>query len=406
MAADLPATTSETNIYSRAAAVPAGDRLEAEEGERGRVIQIIIMGGCEDHEDQPQQQQEKEKSDAEGATSTSTPKLPAPPAPENDRGIIPTIKSPSVEGLEDITPETVDIFKLEAVAALKLLCRSIDDLVQLTGDVPPTPPSRSRGASPSRSLSKLRESVTAANLSTPKKENLAPGRPSGQGQHIDGLPFMKTPIGSPEAHEHEPAAAHIIGADAQPVYVQHGALARKFYSKRPPPISTEDYLMRMHKYCPMSTAVYLAASVYITRLAIQEKILPVTPRNVHRLLLACLRVAMKALEDLSWPHARFSKVGGVSEGELGRLEITFCYLMDFSLKVDAAMLQGEAENLCRQNRYEAVFFESPLTPLQLRLPEDADRKSRSGAEKRKASNTLPSRPVVQVGAGIEVMGQS
>jgi len=235
-------------------------------------------------------------------------------------------------------------------------------------------------------------------------------RPPGSGprqEQIDGVPFVKTPIGSPEANEHEPFSAfNVVGAGAQPLYVQHGALARKFYSKRPPPISTEDYLMRMHKYCPMSTAVYLACSLYITRLAIHEKILPVTPRNVHRLMLACLRVAMKALEDLSWPHARFSKVGGVSEGELGRLEITFCYLMDFSLKVDAAMLQREAESLCRQNRYDSVMFDSQVTHLDLCLPEDGNERKPRSAEKRKASSTLPSRPVVHMGGGIEVVGQS
>ena len=306
------------------------------------------MGGSED------QGHEKEQDTG----TTPFPKLPAPPEPENDKGIIPSIKSPSLEGLNGITPENVDIFNLEAVAALKLLCRSIDTLVQLTGDVPPTPPARSGGASPARSLSRLRESVTADMYTqTPKKENagLRPPGTAAHHEHIDGVPFVKTPIGSPEAHEHEPiSAANVVGAGAQPLYIQHGALARKFYSKRPPPISTEDYLMRMHKYCPMSTAVYLAASLYITRLAIQERILPVTPRNAHRLLLACLRVAMKALEDMSWPHARFSKVGGVSEGELGRLEITFCYLMDFSLKVDAEMLRREAQNLCRQNRYDSV----------------------------------------------------
>ena len=358
------------------------------------------MASPDGHEEQKEQ-----------ATYTgSSPKPPAPPNPENDAGIIPPAKSPLLEGLDHITPENVDIFQLEAVAALKLLCRSIDALVQLTGDVPPTPPARSGGVSPVRSLSKLRESVTADALpQTPKKENIGlrvSGFNSHQ-EHIDGVSFVKTPIGSPEANEHEPTSmTNVVGAGAQPLYVQHGTLARKFYSKRPPPISTEDYLMRMHKYCPMSTAVYLACSLYITRLAIHEKILPVTPRNVHRLMLACLRVAMKALEDLSWPHARFSKVGGVSEGELGRLEVTFCYLMDFSLKVDAAMLQREAENLCRHNRYESIVFDAPNSPLELRLPgEGGDRRSR-GAEKRKASSTLPSRPVVQVGGGIEVMGQS
>jgi len=52
----------------------------------------------------------------------------------------------------------------------------------------------------------------------------------------------------------------------------------------------------------MSTAVYLASSLYIYRIAFVEKRIPVTARNVRRLVLAALRVAMKALEDLSYPH--------------------------------------------------------------------------------------------------------
>lgn len=89
----------------------------------------------------------------------------------------------------------------------------------------------------------------------------------------------------------------------------------------------------------MSTAVYLATSLYIHRLAVDERAVAVTRRNAHRLLLAGLRVAMKALEDLSYPHAKVAKVGGVSELELARLEISFCFLCGFELMVGSAMLQ-------------------------------------------------------------------
>lgn len=72
----------------------------------------------------------------------------------------------------------------------------------------------------------------------------------------------------------------------------------------------------------MSTAVYLAASVYLHRLAVTERIISITRLNVHRLLLAALRVASKGLEDLSHPHKRFAKVGGLTELELSRLEVS------------------------------------------------------------------------------------
>ncbi|KAJ5102905.1 hypothetical protein N7532_003434 [Penicillium argentinense] len=120
-------------------------------------------------------------------------------------------------------------------------------------------------------------------------------------------------------------------------------LSRKFLSKKVPPIALKDYLLRLHRYCPMSTAVFLAASAYITRMALAEKILRVVPKNMHRLVLAGLLVATKALEDLSYPHSRVAKVGGVSEHELSKLEISFCFLADFDLRVDAQMLMNEVD---------------------------------------------------------------
>ena len=103
--------------------------------------------------------------------------------------------------------------------------------------------------------------------------------------------------------------------------------------------------MRLHKFCPMNTGIYLAASIYIHRLAVEERAIAVTRRNCHRLVLGGLRVAMKALEDLSYPHRRFSKVGGVSESELARLEISFCFLTNFELRMTSEMMQEHASTL-------------------------------------------------------------
>ena len=291
------------------------------------------------------------------------PPLPSAPDPSTDPGVVPPIVSPPPD--DGALPEDLDIFVLTPVAALKMLCRSIDSLVMLTGDVPPTPPLRSGHASPAQGP------YSGSRSRNNSKENIA----FSASQKTE---VPQTTIGSPEAHHNEPI--NVIGAHAEPVYIQQGAIARKFYSKRPPPISTEEYLMRMHRYCPMSTAVYLATSLYINRLATVEKVIPVTPRNVHRLLLAGLRVAMKALEDLSYPHNRFAKVGGVSEVELGRLEITFCFLTNFELKVDAKMLQEEALSL----RDGTALQEIPAR-IQLMLPK---------VEKRKASSALATRPLI------------
>ena len=118
-------------------------------------------------------------------------------------------------------------------------------------------------------------------------------------------------------------------------------------------------------------------------MAVAERVIPVTPRNVHRLVLAGLRVAMKALEDFRWPHKRFSRVGGVSEIELGRLEIAFCFLMNFELRVDAEMLQAEVDSLA--HTATSAVQDSPII-FEVQVP--------SKGEKRKASSTLPTRPAI------------
>jgi len=290
------------------------------------------------------------------------PSLPAAPDPSADPGVVPSIASPPQD--DGTIPDEIDIFVLSPVAALKMLCGSVEALVMVTGDVPPTPPVSLEDTQLPNTQTIMAEKEELARAQTSgghEKGRFGTPESRSMSDNIDGVPFTRTPIGSPESHASEPL--HVIGADAQPIYVQHEAIARRFYSKKPPPIPLEEYLLRLHRYCPMSTAVYLATSLYINRLAVLERVLPVTPRNVHRLLLAGLRVAMKALEDLSYPHRRFAKVGGVSEAELGRLEISFCFLTNFELKVDAEMLLKEAIGL----RDGTSVVEAPKQ-FQPRLP--------------------------------------
>lgn len=191
-----------------------------------------------------------------------------------------------------------------------------------------------------------------------------PSGSSASSDDIDGVTFRKSGLGSPAIRPTEPYI--VIGENAEPLNVQHSAITRKFYSKQPPPISLEDYLMRIHKFCPMSTAVYLATSLYIHRLAVEERAIPVTRRNSHRLLLAGLRVAMKALEDLSYPHSRFAKVGGVSENELARLEISFCFLTNFEFKTSKEKLLQHAISLKEISSLQGAMNFNPRLPLKVK----------------------------------------
>lgn len=233
----------------------------------------------------------------------------------------------------DLANEEIDIFKLAPEKALKLMSASLDAIVQLTGDVPPTPPPSEPSTPNMRSIQAERETVRS--------------HVAARGLHseLEALSIKDTALGSPPDPGAGSGSFPPLDHRIPEANVQHRAIIRKFYSKRPPPISIEDYLLRMHQFCPMSTGVYLATSLYLHRLAVFERVLSLTPRNVHRLLLGALRIAMKALEDLSYPHSRFSKAGGVTAAELSRLEISFCFVTNFDLRVDAQALTRHAASL-------------------------------------------------------------
>lgn len=220
----------------------------------------------------------------------------------------------SLLGLKVSDSDTDELFDISPSTALSMFCAHVSDIARSTDSVPPAP------------LTK------AASHPDSQTERTADHEES------DGAPSKATELRCIQTR------GLTVEGSLQDT-IQQTALAKKFFSKKAPAISLEEYLSRIQRYCPMSTAVYLAASLYITRLVTIEKIIFVTPRNIHRLVLASLRVAMKALEDLSYPHSRFARVGGVSERELSRLEISFCFLTDFELKVDAHMLMNEVRSI-------------------------------------------------------------
>ncbi|KAG6364292.1 hypothetical protein INS49_005892 [Diaporthe citri] len=351
--------------------------------------------------------QDSGNPDHESSDSSVPQSPPPPPKPSTDPVLTMQPPQPDLQPITSpqLNAQPDDIFKVPALAALKLLSAGVEALVRITGDIPPTPPPMTPHIPNMRSMQAEKESIvrnySEKSLTRLREQELAhqiqdaghtPGPaaplPDDQGtisppssqqspagpvlvvpkptrtaslsvpglyppapQPIDGVHLRPTPSPEPSSFVPPPPPSStpepyvVIGANSQPLNMQHNAITRKFYSKKPPPIGISDYLLRIHRFCPMSTAVYLATSLYIHRLAVDERAVAVTKRNAHRLLLAGLRVAMKALEDLSYPHAKVAKVGGVSELELARLEISFCFLCGFELVVGAGLLQDHWTNM-------------------------------------------------------------
>ncbi len=295
----------------------------------------------------------------DGARSGSSPyshtdEPPPPPNPASDPGVLPRIATPDASAPTPPAESEWDAGTIAPETALKILCRCLESLANATGDIPPTPPV-SRPTTP--------KSTAAGQENRPRSRS----RPATPTPDVHPGELSESSIPGPEACASEPVLT-VSDESSEPVHVQHEIIARKFFSKKPPPISLENYLLRLQRFCPMSTAVYLAAGTYIHRLAVVDKSVPVTSRTIHRLVLASLRVAMKALEDLRYSQKRFAGVGGVEDSELGKLEISLCYLTDFDLQVNNEMLYERISALQRAAQRAAAFRGTLRPMVQPTLP--------------------------------------
>jgi hypothetical protein len=296
---------------------------------------------------------------------------PSPPNPSEDAGLIPQISSPPdqndipsppINGIwdaNDIQPET----------AMKMLCRFVIAISNANGEILPTPPIR-RTASGNR-LAELKSTENSEGKENYRRHHRrTSSRPATPvpSDDIKAPGFRKVDVGSPEANEKEPATP-VIGENAIEAHMEIQAITRKFFCRVPPPVTLEQYLMRLQRYCPMSTAVWLAAGTYIFRLCIEDRVVPCTARTIHRLVLGSLRVAMKALEDLRYPQDRFAGVGGVKESELHFLEIAICYLTDFDLQVSNDRLYRKMLAF-QQAAFQASLIsrQIPTGEMKLRIP--------------------------------------
>ena len=71
-----------------------------------------------------------------------------------------------------------------------------------------------------------------------------------------------------------------------------------FEGTGPPRIGVAQYLERVHRYAVLEPECYVVAYAYVDRAAHRRPAAAVASKNVHRLLLACLLVASKVLDDL------------------------------------------------------------------------------------------------------------
>ncbi|KAI4205589.1 MAG: hypothetical protein LQ350_000368 [Teloschistes chrysophthalmus] len=270
---------------------------------------------------------------------------PPPPSPSADTKNLQQVTSPARE-IQDpgfvVQHQDIDIFTLSPTTALEMLCSLANALILYAESNPLTPPiGTSNPPKPSVIVSEKENQASQSRSSNMDKRRSQPP-PSRELTDPESVPEKaKTPIGSPETKPEMPSdiAAKNSSSSSLSAEFQNSLVARKFNSRQPPPISIDEYVSRLYKYCAMSTGAFLATGLYLYRAAVVQESLALTAHNIHRLLLAGLRVAGKANDDINYPHRRWAIVGGVTESELAKLEIAFCYITDFELRVTADRLK-------------------------------------------------------------------
>ncbi|KAH7430383.1 hypothetical protein KP509_09G096500 [Ceratopteris richardii] len=141
-----------------------------------------------------------------------------------------------------------------------------------------------------------------------------------------------------------------------------------FHGQKAPSISVEQYVERIFIYANCSPSCFVVAYAYLDRIVHQQRGIPITSLNVHRLLITSVMIAAKFLDDSYYNNAYYGKVGGVSTQEMNRLELEFLFRLGFRLHITLDVFDSYCSHLERELASYDVVAALPPTP------EEADRR--------------------------------
>lgn len=106
----------------------------------------------------------------------------------------------------------------------------------------------------------------------------------------------------------------------------------QFTAAKTPQFSIGDYVIRLWKYSKASSLALVSACVYMLRISIKINAL-----SVHRLFLTALLFSAKMNDDIRHANGYYAKIGGISNGEMNKLEVE----MLMTLKKHAISVSAE-----------------------------------------------------------------
>ncbi|KAK4845945.1 hypothetical protein QYF36_011069 [Acer negundo] len=67
--------------------------------------------------------------------------------------------------------------------------------------------------------------------------------------------------------------------------------------------------------------------------------------RIYKLLVTCVMVASKMMDDVHYNNAFYARVGGVSNAELNKLELELLFLLDFGVTVSSRVFESYCSHL-------------------------------------------------------------
>mmetsp|Transcript_33306 Transcript_33306/g.87662 ORF Transcript_33306/g.87662 Transcript_33306/m.87662 type:complete len:297 (+) Transcript_33306:134-1024(+) len=132
-----------------------------------------------------------------------------------------------------------------------------------------------------------------------------------------------------------------------------------------PAMSIHCYLVRLHRYTKFDFICFHVATWYLARLCATPEGSAYCPtlHNIHRLLIAALLVASKATDDIFHANVFMAQCGGISVGELNKLEVDLCDRLQWKLLPTIGELRELVEALpCPQASFWATWYNARAAP--------------------------------------------
>ncbi|OCH95879.1 cyclin-domain-containing protein [Obba rivulosa] len=186
---------------------------------------------------------------------------------------------------------------------------------------------------------------------------------------INGVLNADTSLSSQQSplsnSEHRPPLWRTLTSASRHSLSTTSALA--FHARNVPTIPLDNYLFRIHKYCPASNEVFVSLLVYFDRMGKLAKeacgrTFPIDYYNIHRLIIAGVTVASKFFSDVFYTNSRYAKVGGLPLAELNTLELQFLLLNDFRLRISCEEMQYFTDMIILQDKIDKDVNLIPFLP--------------------------------------------